>query len=282
MPTATACAQLTDTRKPAFKAMDWLEPEYVQVPSRHGAGTIHGKYYGPKNPEPGKQYPIVMFVHGAGYLQNVSDRYPNYFREQMFHNLLVQQGYIVLDLDYRASEGYGRDWRTDIYRRMGTPELEDYLDGLDWVVANKQGNRDKAGIYGGSYGGFMAFMALFKQPGVFKAGAALRPVTDWSQYNHEYTANILNTPELDPEAYRISSPLEYAAGLQDHLLIAHGMIDDNVFYKDSVMLAQKLIELRKDKWELASYPLERHGFTHPESWYDEYRRIHELFEKALK
>jgi dipeptidyl aminopeptidase/acylaminoacyl peptidase len=275
-------AQLTDTRKPAFKAIDWLEPEYVQVPSRHGAGTIHGKYYGPRQPEAGKTYPIVMFVHGAGYLQNVTDRYPNYFREQMFHNLLVQQGYIVLDLDYRASEGYGRDWRTDIYRRMGTPELEDYLDGLDWVVANKQGNRDKAGIYGGSYGGFMAFMALFKQPGVFKAGAALRPVSDWSQYNHEYTANILNTPELDPEAYRISSPLEYAAGLQDHLLIAHGMIDDNVFYKDSVMLAQKLIELRKDKWELASYPLERHGFTHPESWYDEYRRIHELFEKVLK
>jgi dipeptidyl aminopeptidase/acylaminoacyl peptidase len=86
---------------------------------------------------------------------------------------------------------------------------------------------------------------------VFKAGAALRPVSDWSQYNHEYTSNILNTPELDPEAYQRSSPIEYAEGLQDHLLIAHGMIDDNVFFKDSVMLAQRLIELRKDKWELA-------------------------------
>jgi dipeptidyl aminopeptidase/acylaminoacyl peptidase len=223
-----------------------------------------------------------MFVHGAGYLQNVSARYPNYFREQMFHNLLVQQGYLVLDLDYRASEGYGRAWRTAIYRNMGTPELEDYLDGLDWIVANRQGDRDHAGIYGGSYGGFMAFMALFKQPGVFKAGAALRPVTDWSQYNHEYTANILNTPELDPEAYKRSSPIEFAAGLQDHLLIAHGMIDDNVFFRDSVVLAQKLIELRKDKWELAPYPLERHGFVHPDSWYDEYRRIYELFERTLK
>src|SRR3546814_7875896 len=94
-----------------------------------------------------------MFVHGAGYLQNVSSRYPNYFREQMFHNLLVQHGYLVLDLDYRASEGYGRDWRTAIYRQMGHPELEDYLDGLDWIVANKQGDRDHVGIYGGSYGG---------------------------------------------------------------------------------------------------------------------------------
>ncbi|HKN78411.1 MAG TPA: S9 family peptidase [Lysobacter sp.] len=274
--------ELTDTRTPAYKARTWIQPEYVQVPSKHGAGTIWGKYYGPKQLEAGRQYPIVMFVHGAGYLQNVSASYPNYFREQMFHDLLVQRGYIVIELDYRASEGYGRKWRTDIYRRMGTPELEDYLDGLDWLVEHKQGDRTRAGIYGGSYGGFMTFMALFKKPGVFKAGAALRPVSDWSQYNHEYTSNILNTPELDPEAYKTSSPIEYAAGLQDNLLIAHGMIDDNVFFHDSVMLTQKLIELRKDKWELAPYPLERHGFVHPDSWYDEYRRILALFDRTLQ
>lgn len=274
--------ELTDTRTPAFKAIDWIQPQYVQVPSRHGAGSVWGKYYAPKQMQAGRKYPIVMFVHGAGYLQNVHARYPAYFREQMFHNLLVQQGFIVLDLDYRGSEGYGRDWRTAIYRNMGHPELEDYLDGLDWLATNHQGDRDRAGIYGGSYGGFMTFMALFREPGVFKAGAALRPVTDWTQYNHEYTSNILNTPDIDPEAYRRSSPIEYAAGLQDHLLIAHGMIDDNVFFRDSVMLAQKLIELRKDNWELAPYPLEKHGFVHPDSWYDEYRRIDELFERTLK
>jgi len=273
---------LTDTRSAAFKARAWTGPEIVQVPSRHGAGTVWGKFYGPKDYEPGRKYPVVMFVHGAGYLQNVHARWPNYFREQMFHHLLVEQGYVVLDLDYRGSEGYGRDWRTAIYRQMGHPELEDYLDGLDWVVANRQGDRDHAGIYGGSYGGFMTFMALFRSPGTFKAGAALRPVVDWTQYNHEYTSNILNTPELDPEAYRTSSPIEYAQGLQDHLLIAHGMIDDNVFYRDSVVLAQKLIELRKDNWELASYPLERHGFVRPDSWFDQYRRIHKLFERTLK
>jgi dipeptidyl aminopeptidase/acylaminoacyl peptidase len=232
--------------------------------------------------EAGRRYPVVMFVHGAGYLQNAESRWPDYFREQMFHNLLVQHGYIVLDLDYRGSEGYGRDWRTAIYRNMGHPELDDYLDGLDWLVANRQGDRDHAGIYGGSYGGFMTFMALFQKPGVFKAGAALRPVSDWTQYNHEYTSNILNTPDIDPEAYKVSSPIEYAAGLQDHLLIAHGMIDDNVFFKDSVDMVQKLIELRKDKWSIAPYPLERHGFVHADAWYDEYRRIYELFESTLK
>jgi dipeptidyl aminopeptidase/acylaminoacyl peptidase len=273
---------LTDTRAAAFKAQPWIQPQIVQIPSKHGAGTIWGKYYGPANPEPGKHYPIVMFVHGAGYLQNVSARYTPYFREQMFHNLLVQKGYIVLDLDYRASEGYGRAWRTAIYRNMGHPELEDYLDGLDWLAQTKQGDRDLAGIYGGSYGGFMTFMAMFRAPGTFKAGAALRPVGDWMQYNHEYTSNILNTPDIDPQAYKTSSPINYAEGLQGHLLIAHGMIDDNVFFKDSVDMTQKLIELRKDNWEIAPYPLERHGFTRADSWLDEYKRILKLFEQQLR
>jgi dipeptidyl aminopeptidase/acylaminoacyl peptidase len=273
---------LTDTRTAEFRAREWIQPQYVQVPSTHGAGAIWAKLYRPASLEPGRKYPVVMFVHGAGYLQNVSSRYPNYFREQMFNNLLVQQGYVVLDMDYRASEGYGRDWRNAIYERMGTPELEDYIDGVNWMVANQQGDSANVGIYGGSYGGFMAFMAMFKAPEVFKAGAGLRPVTDWSTYNHEYTSNILNTPDLDPEAYKRSSPIEFAEGLRGHLLIAHGMMDDNVFFQDSVRLAQRLIELKKDHWEIAPYPLERHGFVQPESWYDEYRRIDQLFESTLK
>ncbi|MTV37628.1 S9 family peptidase [Duganella radicis] len=277
-----AITQLTDTRTAEFKSREWIQPEIVAVPSTHGADPVWAKLYRPATLEAGKKYPVVMFVHGAGYLQNVTKRYPVYFREQMFHNLLVQKGYIVLDMDYRASLGYGRNWRTAIYRQMGHPELEDYVDGLNWMVANQQGDAKNVGIYGGSYGGFMTFMALLRAPEQFKAGAALRPVTDWTTYNHEYTSNILNSPELDPQAYKVSSPIEYADKLQGHLLIAHGMIDDNVFYQDSVRMAQRFIELKKDHWELASYPLERHGFVHPEAWYDEYRRIYQLFERTLK
>jgi dipeptidyl aminopeptidase/acylaminoacyl peptidase len=128
----------------------------------------------------------------------------------------------------------------------------------------------------------MTVLDLFRARDVFKAGAALRPVTDWAQYNHEYTSNILNTPQVDPIAYRRSSPIEFADGLRGSLLIAHGMIDDNVLFEDSVRLYQRLIELHKDNFELAGYPLDRHGFTNDDSWLDEYKRIYKLFEANLK
>ena len=271
---------LTDTRTAQFRAIRWPEPRIVGVPSSHGAGTIWSKLYLPADTT--GTHPIVLFVHGAGYLQNTHLGYPNYFREQMFHHLLTERGYVVLDMDYRASAGYGRDWRTTIYRRMGTPELEDLTDGVQWLVREHGGDPKHVGLYGGSYGGFMTLMALFRAPEVFRTGAALRPVTDWTAYNHGYTSNILNTPQLDDLAYRRSSPLEFAAGLRGALLICHGMIDDNVLFQDSVRLYQRLLELHKDDVTLAPYPLERHGFTHADSWLDEYKRILALFERTLR
>lgn len=270
----------TDTVTEAYRAFRWQAPQFVAVPSSVVDRPIWSKFY-PADPAFNGPRPAVLFVHGAGYTQNTHHKFPYYFREQMFHNLLTQRGYHVLDMDYRASEGYGRDWRTAIYRQMGTPELEDSIDGVNWLVSEHNADPARIGIYGGSYGGFMTFMALFKAPEVFKAGAALRPVTDWRHYNHDYTASILNTPEVDPEAHHRSSPIEFAEGLRGHLLISHGMLDDNVFYKDSVRLAQRLIELEKEHWELASYPLEPHGYVHPESWLDQYRRILKLFETTI-
>jgi len=263
-----------------YKAIEWQQPEFVGVPSSHVERPIWTKFYPARGDFDGPR-PVVVFVHGAGYTQNTHHRFPYYFREQMFHNLLTARGYHVLDMDYRASRGYGRDWRTAIYRQMGTPELQDLVDGVEWLVENHNADPARIGVYGGSYGGFMTFMAMFNAPEVFTAGASLRPVTDWVHYNHGYTSNILNTPEVDPEAYRRSSPIEFVEGLQGDLLISHGMLDDNVFYKDSVRLAQRLIELEKKDWELASYPLEPHGYEQPESWLDQYRRILKLFENSI-
>ena len=154
--------------------------------------------------------------------------------------------------------------------------------GVDYIVEHYGVDRERIGVYGGSYGGFMTFIAMFRAPDLFKAGAALRPVSDWMHYNHGYTSNILNTPQIDPEAYRISSPIEHVEGLKHPLLIAAGMQDDNVFFQDAVLVVQRLIELKKQDFEIALYPQDPHGFVHPESWLDEYRRIFKLFEENLK
>ncbi len=271
---------LTKTTSAEFLAIDWVEPRFVEVPSSHVDRPVHARLYLPPSAAP-EPRPAVVFVHGAGYLQNAHQGWSSYFREFMFHTLLARRGYVVLDMDYRASAGYGRDWRTAIYRQMGTPEVEDMADGIDYLVAEHGVDRERVGVYGGSYGGFVTFMAMFRRPELFAAGAALRPVTDWAHYNHRYTSNILNTPELDPEAYERSSPIEFAEGLGKPLLICTGMLDDNVFFQDSVRLVQRLIELGKEDWELAVYPAEAHGFVEPSSWLDEYRRILKLFETHL-
>ncbi|SDG95313.1 S9 family peptidase [Psychroflexus sediminis] len=270
--------QLTEGQSEAFSAYTWRMPELIQFEAEDGAKP-YARLYRPE--ESVNNHAAVIFVHGAGYLQNAHKWWSSYFREYMFHNLLTDLGYTVLDIDYRGSAGYGRDWRTGIYRHMGGKDLSDQVDGAEYLVENFEINPDKIGIYGGSYGGFITLMAMFNEPDTFAAGAALRSVTDWAHYNHGYTSNILNEPHLDPIAYRKSSPIYFAEGLEGHLLIAHGIVDTNVHFQDVVRLSQRLIELEKEDWELAVYPVEGHGFTQPSSWTDEYRRILDLFERTI-
>lgn len=259
-------------------------PEIVPVPSSHVEDPIYSRVYVPADfdAERAEQYPAVVFIHGAGYLQNAHAGWSNYFREFMFHSKLTEQGYVVLDLDFRGSAGYGRDWRTAVYRQMGWPEVEDLVDVVKWLGEHRNVDVERVGTYGGSYGGFLTFMSLFNEPGLFKAGAALRPVTDWAHYNTGYTSNILNRPQDDMIAYRRSSPIYFAEGLEDALLISAPMVDDNVFFQDSVRLVQRLIELEKENFETAIFPVEPHGFVQPSSWLDQYRRIYKLFEDNLK
>ncbi|MCF0073767.1 prolyl oligopeptidase family serine peptidase [Dyadobacter sp. CY261] len=272
----TKPVQITRSVSPEFLSYPWREAKVVTIKAGDGQ-DIYARVYEPKQSN-GK---AVIFVHGAGYLQNAHKWWSQYFREYMFHNLLTDKGYTVLDMDYRASSGYGRDWRTGIYRFMGGKDLTDHTDGAQWLIKTYNIDPKKIGIYGGSYGGFITLMALFTTPDVFTAGAALRPVTDWAAYNQSYTANILNEPQADSLAYRKSSPIYYAAGLKNNLLICHGMVDVNVHYQDVVRLTQRLIELGKSNWELASYPMEDHAFAEASSWTDEYKRILKLFEDKL-
>jgi dipeptidyl aminopeptidase/acylaminoacyl peptidase len=265
---------VTKSPIPDFFTRDWVDPPIASFKARDGA-TVYGRIYIPANWKPGG--PAVLFVHGAGYLQNVHRWWSSYYREYMFNQLLMEKGFVVFDIDYRGSAGYGRDWRTGIYRYMGGKDLTDHVDAVKYLVKEHGVDSKRIGLYGGSYGGFITLMALFTQPDVFAAGAALRPVTDWAHYNNGYTANILNLPQNDAAAYKQSSPIYFAGGLKGALLICHGMVDTNVNFQDTVRLVEKLIELRKENWEVAPYPVEDHTFDREASWADEYKRILKLF-----
>lgn len=269
----------TYSTKDEFNAYPWRDPEIVHFRASDGE-MVAARLYRPENQK--DKSPAVIFVHGAGYLQNVHKWWSRYYREYMFHNLLADHGYTIMDIDYRGSEGYGRNWRTGVYRHMGGKDLSDQVDGAKYLIEHHNVDPRRIGIYGGSYGGFITIFAMFKYPEVFKCGAALRSVTDWAHYNHPYTSNRLNTPMEDSIAFRLSSPIYYAEGLQGKLLMLHGIVDTNVHFQDVVRLSQRLIELGKTDWDLAIFPIEDHRFKESTSWSDEYRRIFELFEENLK
>jgi dipeptidyl aminopeptidase/acylaminoacyl peptidase len=274
--------QLTTSPTAEWQSFRWADPRPFTYKARDGV-DIPARLFTPEMMRaprlPGG--PAVVVAHGSGYAQSVH-RYWSGSRAYMFHNLLAARGYVVLELDYRASAGYGRDWRTAIYGHMGGKDLEDIVDGANYLVETQNVDRSRIGLYGTSYGGFLTLMAMFTAPDTFAAGAAVSPVTDWAHYNHSFTSNILDTPQTATDAYRRSSAIYFAEGLKGALLICHGMIDRNVQFQDSVRLAQRLIELRKENWELAAYPVEEHGFVRETSLADEHKRILKLFDEHLR
>ncbi len=278
--------QITKATPEDFKKISWVAPKFIDIPTKDGK-VVKSKIYLPlRGAADLTRSPMVIFVHGAGYLQNTINGWNNYYREFMFNELLAQKGYVVLDIDYRGSAGYGRDWRTDVYDFLGGPDYDDHIDAIDFMVKNYGVDAKKVGVYGGSYGGFMAGMLVMRAPDKIAAAAALRPVFDWKNYyasSPVYTAERLGFPDKNPEAYKRSSPIAYAEKLERPLLILHGMQDDNVHVQDSVQLVEKLIRLGKTQYfEAMLYPAENHAFTRPESWTDEYERILTFFEKHLK
>ena len=280
--------QLTNSVPDSFNTYNWQQEQYVRFTGRDGETELSMSVLHPKDYDDSRTYPVVVFVHGAGSLQNVYKGWSNnYWREYMFNQYLNLNGYIVVEVDYRHSLGYGRKFREDVTNWMGKYETKDIVDGLDWLQEHTGGalDLDNVGIYGGSYGGFMALYALTAEPDRFHAGAALRKVTNWKNYyyaNPWYTLPRLGDPEKVPEHYDRSSPLTYASELQRPALLLHGLKDDNVGVQDAFQYAEELIQSGNEEFEMMIYPSERHSFTSPNSWRDEYRRIFDFFEKHLK
>jgi dienelactone hydrolase len=278
--------RITNTISPKFSAVEWNIPEIISFNNEEDGTLIYGFVYKPKNLNPKKKYPLICFVHGSGYLQNVTKGFSPYRDNFMVDTYLTQKDFVILDIDFRGSMGYGKEFRNKTYRNLGYWEVSDYISGINYLSSMGIIDKERVGIYGGSYGGFTTLMAMFTHPELFKAGVALRAVSNWKNYfysNWWYT--LARFGDLDSsglsEYYERSSPYTYAENLQGHLLMTHGMLDDNVFFQDMVQLTQKLLDNKKD-FEVMIYPEENHAFHKQTSWLDQYKRITGWFEKYLK
>jgi dipeptidyl aminopeptidase/acylaminoacyl peptidase len=277
--------QITNTINPKFTNISWDVPEVITFNNKEDGQLIYGFLYKPKDFSPKKKYPLICFVHGAGYLQNVTKGFSPYSDNFMVNTFLTSQGYMIFECDFRGSAGYGKDFRNKTHRNLGYWEVSDYMSGIDYLDDLGMINRERVGIYGGSYGGFTTLMALFRHPEYFKAGVALRAVANWGLYyygNRWFTLGRLGdySKAEDKEYYKTSSPITYAPDLSVPLLLTHGMLDDNVFFQDAVQLTQKLLDNKKD-FEVMFYPKEYHSFHLQSSWLDQYKRIYKFFERYL-
>jgi dipeptidyl aminopeptidase/acylaminoacyl peptidase len=279
-------AQVTKSPRADFYQAPWAATRFVSYPSLKDHKPVAARLLLPPgyNPDqPGaKPRPAIVYIHGAGYATSVLKQWGSYQELRfVFNEFLAQQGYVVLEMDYRGSTNYGRDWRSGVYLNMGGPDLEDVLGGVEYLRGLKNIDMGHIGIWGWSYGGFMTAMAIFRAPTTFKAGAAFSGVYDWANYNADYTGERLTTPAENPEAYRRSSPIDFSSQLQNHLLLLHGIVDDNVLFQDAAQLAEKLIHEGKS-FEEAFYPEENHAYARDESFKDAFKRAAVFFERHLR
>jgi len=270
---------------PEFADYPWPETRFVSFPSRGDGKTVSAKLLLPPGYDPAveseEKWPAVFFIHGAGIATSVLKQWGSYHElRYVFNTYLANHGYVVMDLDYRGSTGYGRDWRSEVYLHMGGKDLDDVLGAVDYLEGLENIDMGRLGIWGVSYGGFMTNMAMFLSPETFLAGSSWASVNDWENYNAGYTRERLNTPAESPEAFRRSSPITFSGNLENHLLIVHGMVDNNVLFQDAVQLAEKLIQEGKLFGQIY-YPQESHGFVRDETWIDACRRTTEWFDRYL-
>jgi len=239
--------------------------------------TLHYQLTRPVGMRAGRRYPVIVEVYGGPGVQNVRRAWGGLFRQY-----LAQQGYVVFTVDNRGSAFRGRAFEGALYRRMGTVEVEDQIRGVDYLRTLPFVDGTRIGVFGWSYGGYMALLSMVKAPGHFTAGASGAPVTDWRLYDTHYTERYMSTPDDNLEGYREGNVMTYADQLTGPLLIMHGMADDNVLFTHSTVLLKKLQDLRKP-FEVMPYPGSKHallrfGSTGPHA----YDTIVRFFARTLR
>ncbi|MCE5247523.1 MAG: S9 family peptidase [Candidatus Polarisedimenticolia bacterium] len=232
----------------------------------------------PPDFDPAKKHPALVYVYGGPHAQVVQDAWGG--RYALFHQYLAERGFVVFSVDNRGSFGRGRDFERAILGRLGKAELEDQLAGVAWLKAQPFVDPARVGIWGWSYGGYMTCYALTHAPGVFKAGAAVAPVTDWRFYDSAYTERYLKLPKDNPDGYRDSSPVNAAAKLDGALLVVHGSGDDNVHWGNTIAFVDALYKAGRP-YDLQIYPNKTHGILGQAARTHLHRRLAAHFIHAL-
>ena len=233
--------------------------EFGTLKARDGQ-TLHYQLLKPRNLEAGKRYPVVVDVYGGPGVQRVRRAWGGYPRsnEGFFKQYLAQHGYVVFTLDNRGTGFRGVQFETALYKHMGSVEVEDQVAGVHYLKTLAFVDPARIGVFGWSYGGYMALMCMTQAPKEFAAGIAGAPVTDWSLYDTHYTEQFMSTPQANEAGYKAGNVLTYAGNLSGPLLVMHGMADDNVLFTHSTTLFKKLQDLNKP-FEMMTYPGSKHG-----------------------
>ena len=240
---------------PSFNYLsDMVKPEFGSIKAADGKTQLFYKLFKPKALKPGKKYPVIVKVYGGPHAQRVTNKWHGV---DMFQ-YMVQQGYIVFQLDNRGSNYRGTDFEFDIYQHLGEVEVADQIEGVKFLRTLPYVDADRIGIYGHSYGGYMALMTMFKAGEYFKAGVSGAPVTDWLLYDTHYTERYLNHPQANAKGYQDSSVFPYIEGLDGPLMVYHGMADDNVLFTNTTKLIKALQDQNK-RFELMTYPGSKHS-----------------------
>ena len=262
---------------PRLDRLELAPPEFVTISSRDGE-TLHGAVYRPPQEFGPGPYPSVVYVYGGPHAQIVANQWS--MTCAMRIQYLRSQGYLVFSLDNRGSARRGVTFEGKIKHNMGDIEVRDQVDGVHWLIDQGLTIPDRVGVYGWSYGGYMALMCLSRAPGVFKMGVAGAPVTHWDGYDTHYTERYMGTPQSNSDGYEASSVMAHIDRLEGSLLIVHGLIDENVHFRHTARLINSLIRARKP-YELLLFPDERHM---PRSLADRVymeERISEFFRRNL-
>lgn len=247
------------------------EPEFFTFTTSEGV-SLNGWMIKPADFDPSREYPVLMNVYGGPGDQQVLNEWGNSRPfNYIWYQMLAQNGYIVACVDNRGTGGRGRDFRAVTYGDLGKYETIDQIEAAKYLGGLRYVDASRIGIWGWSYGGYMTSLCLTKGNGVFKAGIAVAPVTNWRFYDTIYTERYLKTPQLNPEGYDENSPINFAANLQGAYLLVHGTGDDNVHVQNSMEWVNALVNANK-QFDMFFYPNRNHGI------YGGYTRYH-LYKK---